>query len=272
MIDYLLLIQDNSNIFVWFLIIKITYNKMIQRNSFPVMVYDLDNTLYSQFKNIQVERWNKIGYKPIFLILCNEGEHTIHYPNYITKKIKYIENENKWLQCHAARLYSYMFFKNWNYKILLSDIDMLPLAKWYYDGIFNNTLPNQMCINGGIPYKGYDKINICYTCAYTQDGINIFGYKDMSFVDFYYHLKELYQSEWHSDELFLTERVNINKDKVKIYKRDYGVIGRLDREEWKLCHTRIYVDVHCPRPYLKHKKQIHDFLNEYDMKVSSLNV
>ena len=154
---------------------------------------------------------------------------------------------------------------------IISDIDMLPLSRYYFLDMLKDMDENSWihlndCFDGR-------HMSTCYHVAkgsllsdvwqihsdwsiFISDVISRFGKKPDGAV------------EWWCDELWATSMIHKynNKSIFNFLKRDLGQNGhRIDRPEFvfdeSLLANDFYYDAHCPRPYAAYKNVIDSIVN-----------
>ena len=97
-----------------------------------VVISSDDNPLYKDFYDIVAQQWAKLGYKTYYVnITTEDGISENQYG--VVHKIKSLENIPTGFQSQVVRLFVSNLISNKN--LLMSDIDMLPINKNYFEDI-----------------------------------------------------------------------------------------------------------------------------------------
>lgn len=216
-----------------------------------------DNPLYLDFWPLVSKLWKlKFKVEPILLHFGETKVNTSSYGTVINMEI--LDNYNKVTQTQCSRYYYATTLKNKT--AIISDIDMLPLSKIYFQEQIKH-ISNTSYIHLNSNLDHYPNIAACYHIAKGSTYEKVLG-KYNSFEDY---MKEstTYDNTWFSDEKFSTYKINEYKDKsiFSFLKRDLGQNGhRIDRPNWYYDESKLnenwYYDAHCPRPYSNYKNSI----------------
>lgn len=224
-----------------------------------VVISSDDNPMYKDFYPIISNRWKDIGLKTYFINITDE-DNIIFSKSGIIHKIKKLDFVSTAFQSQVVRLFSSNLLEDSN--LLISDIDMLPISRNYFNEIISKFDSLKISICSGQPYNGYPYYPMCYNIANSNILRDILDIKGLSFSDFCRLLIKKYGEVWNADEMFMFDMFQRNTDKLSIYKRDMN--RRIDRSKWSYSVERInceyYIDSHLLRPYSKYKKEINDLI------------
>lgn len=222
------------------------------------------NPYYYDFWPYVKEVWQeRIGINPK-LVFINDSKQTHKFVDSVMY-VKKLDNYPIYLQAQLARIYYTQFFEE--EICLLSDIDMFPVSKKFFDKqkIKENCDYNTFFhLNPEV--REFGQLPLCYYCGYGKTYKKLL--KDLSWEEFLKkiislnfdvtksnftlpnHLKN--NNLWFSDEIYMF--TEIKKNNLKIKKNNETAMGRrVDREEIKKINYLNFfndkiVDIHMPRP------------------------
>jgi hypothetical protein len=227
-----------------------------------VIISSDDNPLYKDFYPIVAKRWYDLGFKTYYINITNEDSITKNVWGYI-HKIKAIESVSTGFQSQVVRLFSSKFIDG---NLLMSDIDMLPLNGDYYSQYNNELTDDNVIIYSGQPYGNVPYYPMCYVLSNSKNYIKYLDIENLTFEQYCKMLSDKYGQAWNTDENFMYDKFENNKDKVLIKSRDFS--RRVDRGNWNydinLLKQGYYIDSHMLRPYNTYKKYIDRLI--YDIK------
>ena len=234
-----------------------------------------DNPMYLDFWPIVSELWyKKFDIQPMLVYFDDKSvddiRKTAPYGSVLKKKI--IQNIPLYVQCQWVRYYMAC---NLDSICVISDIDMLPLSKYYFvDQIAGIGDDKYVHLNPCM--DTYPNIPACYHVAHSDTFGLVLGehndfetsiievLRDCSGIDAA-HADRKY---WFVDEKYSTMRINQHADKsiFQFIKRDGGQNGhRIDRPDWRFDLDKVradwYYDCHSIRPYSQHKDSIDSIKN-----------
>lgn len=240
-----------------------------------------DNPLYSDFWEPNCKLWYMMGVKPILVKISNI-DLIEEFEDKIIFNIKKIDGVNTGNQAQLSRLWVTQFYPN--KKIILSDIDMLPLNKEYF---FTNALrgnDDQIVSYYSNAYSSSSEVNhpICYLLAKGKLFKEILQLPE-NFKNFIDKIQNTCGITWTSDEGYITqcyERLISNGEKNKLCNltRNSGPEGaynRIARDSSDIDMNKVeyfkqnidnYYDMHCPRPYKKYKEFIDSIVEAVENK------
>lgn len=163
--------------------------------------------------------------------------------------------------------------------ILITDIDMIPLNRKYYEENIK-ALPNNLFISyRDVLYP--EQLAMCYNIATKETWAKIIGPGSIEYLlqKFY---NQAYTGQpgtngWYSDQQVLIKAYESYTGPKIILQDKYTEFRRLDREDKVFedqaslrdaIQANMYSDYHCLRPYNKHK-QINDFILNCIVPVNS---
>lgn len=233
------------------------------------------NTLYCDFIPIFIKAWKTLfPHVDIVIVLVAHEipDNLKEYSEYI-RLSKPIEGIHTAFHAQCIRLLYPRHIAR-DEGVLITDMDMLPMNRFYYEGPISN-LSNDMFI----AYRNIllpNEIPICYNIATPSVWSKVFG--DKSDEDM---LKEWHTPTydgkhggkgWNTDQVILIKKFNGYSGPKIILNDTLTKFRRLDRQPgFSVSETLkteikngVYSDYHCMRPYSVHK-DINDFI------VQSLN-
>lgn len=240
------------------------------------MISSDSNPYYLDFWPICSKLWKtRIGVTPI---LCYIGEdHAIDLSEKYGKviKIKPVKGIPAYFQAAWSRFF--VATKYVNSIVIISDIDMLPLSKFYFSTQIESVNDN-LYVHLNPCIETYGHLPACYhiakgylfkeifkipddwneSCQYL---FNLNLGKDANLL----HLNE--SNHWFAEEIYTTLKIFEYSDQslFKFIPRLGGQNGRrIDRGNWfydfELLKQNYYFDAHCLRPYAKYKNLIDPLL------------
>lgn len=221
-----------------------------------------DNPMYKDFIPVITKAWNKIGIKPVFVIITNDGTGYIESSDAIKIYFRPIEGIKISFQALNARIWAW---KELEGNCILSDIDMMPLSSEYFNGIAKQFEEHQIVSYCDDAIEKFGQIASCYILANSSVMGNLI--KEKTWEDFIQNRADETGQGWGGDQWYLGEIMNKHKDTVRL-RRGFNEAGqahnRLDRDSWNynpmdISDGRIY-DSHLLRPYLSHKDEINKLL------------
>jgi hypothetical protein len=233
-----------------------------------------DDSHYLDFWPLVKKQWELLGIEPILI--------HIGKPRYIQGHVVHLSPKNYNLPI-ATCFARYWYACKLEDKVgIISDIDMIPLNYWYFNGQIKD-IPNDMYIHINPCIETYTRLPSCYHIAsgYTyQDALKIDSSFDKAYfnlIDRTYNNKECYieasNMYWCYDEFYATEMLlQYPIGKLKLLERKGGQSGhRLDRTHWEYNPNKVYYDIHSLRPYKEHEKQILAIVENENHKIRSNN-
>ncbi len=226
-----------------------------------------DNPLYLEFWPIVSKIWKvKFDIEPILIFLGKMMNITSSYGHVVE-----IKSTNKFPDYVLAQFSRFWYAtKLGDDTAVITDIDMLPLSKWYFiDQIAAIDDNNYVNLN-------FENINHIYACYHIAKGRNynkVLQLEDdlessiglaLSQVK-HLNIKYANLDYWFLDEMFTTLKINqyLNNDILFTFlKRKGGAsANRIDRSsnfqyDKRLLLKDYYFDAHSVRPYLSYKESI----------------
>lgn len=224
-----------------------------------------DNPFYLDFWPIVSKLWKvRFGIAPI-LLYFGEGNPDQTYGMVI--KMKRIENMPLYLQCTCSRLW---YPGTQPDKItILSDIDMLPLSRWYFLNQIAE-VPDDKYIHLNPCIETYGRLAMCYNVARGDT------YRDVLRIPTDWNEAAVYFKSvkpvklftkdrplWFVDETILTSKIlgYGDKSRIALIPRPGGQNGfRIDRPDWvwddNMLKKHMYFDCHSQRPFSQYKNDV----------------
>jgi hypothetical protein len=237
------------------------------------------NPLYSEFIPNFIKAWNilfPLADVLVVLIADEIPEHLKQYEKNL-RLFKPLENVHTAFQSQCIRLLYPRLIER-NEGVLITDMDMLPMNRSYYQDPIAN-IPDDAFVT----YRDVclpTEIAMCYNIACPRVWQSVFGNDSTESVLQSWYASTVYDGKhggqgWGTDQIILLKKFNSwNGPKVTLNDSITHFI-RLDRVyEWMfndLTNLREniragkYTDYHCLRPYSQHR-EINDFI------VNSLNI
>lgn len=218
---------------------------------------------YYDYFNIVSKAWLQIGIQPTLFLITDK--------NIVENKNIYqfnIENINKPFLAQNIRLLAPSLFPN--DISIISDIDMMPLSKDYFQKSIKNYADDKFILyRTGVTSE--NMYPICYNAAKGTTWSEIFEVESLE--DIQYKLKlwnpESYEIEgrnWYLDQILLKKNLDNFKDKhserLVMLNDNETKFERLNRTQMRFLFSKFYQpgknysDFHMPKPYLRYKKLI----------------
>jgi len=227
-----------------------------------VVISSDDNPLYKDFYSIVAKQWYKLGYKTYYVNITNENSF-IENEYGIVHKIKSLESVSTGFQSQVVRLFVSNLVNDKN--LLMSDIDMLPINKDYFENIAEELQPDKIILYSGQPYGDVPYYPMCYVLGNSNLLKHKLGIENMSFDEYCSFLCQFYGIKWNTDEHFMYDKLNKYSENL-IIKRNRNFKNRIDRGSWfydsKKLEKNYYIDSHLLRPYSEYQSQINKLLKE----------
>jgi hypothetical protein len=218
------------------------------------------NPMYLDFWNPVSKIWKeKFNVTPV-LGLIGDEESELEETNFgLIKKFKIVENVNIGLQSQIVRFFLPKFLDG---ICLMSDIDMIPLSKIYFEENSKYIEEDNMVIFSSnnsqtVNEKMYP---ICYVGGHSNILKKVFEL-DNDWNSFCQNLSKR-NEKWYTDQKFLFEKsseFNSETSKLILLEREWGN-NRVDRSKWdykpELVKEGYYIDCHSLRPYNIYKSEI----------------
>ena len=227
-----------------------------------------ENPFYLDFWPIVSKVWNNVfGVKPILGLICDEDSEIYNDEFGLIKKFKKIQGVDVGLQSQIVRFYINKFIDGYS---LISDIDMLPLSKLYFEGSCSRLTEENLILHSSdnpecLAQKMYP---MCYVAAHTETYKKVFDLH-MSWEEFCTLLNSRNET-WYTDQKYLYEKVNdYHKQTNNVIFLNRGWKGpanrRIDRIYWNYDPNKVkegyYIDSHLLRPYSQYKTEIEKLSN-----------
>lgn len=218
---------------------------------------------YIQFWPIVAKAWNKLGIKPTLAFI---GSIDVEIDKSIGDVFYFepIKNIKTSFQAQTIRLLLPALFPD--EVCLISDIDMFPLQKEYFQDSIKNIEDDSFVV-----YRydeAFKRYPMCYVSAKGSVYKSIFKINKIS--DFQKTIKKWKKLKlgWHTDETVLYRSLHAWKDfDKKCILLNHNANNRIDRVCWGYDVNDLkknkYIDAHFPRPYLQYKELIDKFINDY---------
>jgi len=234
------------------------------------------NPFYLDFWPIVAQFWaSRLGIRPVLCHVADAGESTPHSEFGEVVRLEPVAGVPIPFQAQWARFFQAQKFRKET--AIISDIDMLPMSKFYFVGQLANQNENHY-VHLNPCMDAYGHLPACYHVAkgsLFKDVINTPDSWEESCRFVYQlglgpkirlpHLGDA--GHWYLDELFTTKKIQEYPDQsiFRFLPRSGGPFDRrIDRSRWSykldlLCQG-YYFDAHCPRPYPQNRHLIDPLL------------
>jgi hypothetical protein len=236
-----------------------------------------ENPLYLDFWPSVSKVWSEVfNIKPTLAVISDNKDILNSIDNTYGDVIRFdvVDNVPVYLQALWIR---YWIPKQYPDDVcIISDIDMIPLSKWYFIEQINN-IDNNDYVHLNPCYVSYGTLPSCYHVAKGKlfnEILNLHNTWEESVI----HLNNLnvgqnpggelngknqwFADEKHSSDLLFNWRSQ-NPDRVHFLEREED--RRVDRSNWSynidLLKNGYYYDSHSIRPYLHYKNEIDKLIN-----------
>jgi hypothetical protein len=140
---------------------------------------------------------------------------------------------------------------------LISDIDMLPISKTYFQDCASPFTDSHILIYGADSLPKFGTYPMCYILGNNETVSNLIPYE--TWEEFVRELAAAGGQGWSTDQWYMTKILTEYKNTVKL-NRGWNSAGvadkRIDRINWRYNDPNDYIDAHLLRPYLEHKNEI----------------
>jgi len=225
-----------------------------------IIISSDDNPTYKDLYHIVAKRWYDMGFKTYYINITNEESlKTNKYG--VVHSIKALPDYSTAFQSQIVRIFANKFIDG---VTLISDIDMLPISKTYFESNTNFLTDDNIIIYSGQPYVDVPYFPMCYILAPTTKLKKIFNLDILSYKEFCLDVMESVGVKWNSDEHYLYNKLNECKDDLIIKDRVFN--NRIDRSNWNydidLLKNGYYLDSHLLRPLSIHNTEIMRLIND----------
>lgn len=217
------------------------------------------NPMYYQFWPLVAKMWSHFGIKPTLALIAPEGT-PIDTSIGEVYRFDPIPNLPTSTQAQAMRLLLPAYFED--EVCLISDIDMIPLNKQYFEESIKGLPDNAFVVYRDQAYgENFPQYPMCYLAAKGKT------FKDLFNIDSIHNIPRILQDwiargyGWQTDEKILYTTLNNWAEKEKRFiKLGHSGRPRVDRGDWQydplLVQKGHYIDSHLLRPYDQYKKEI----------------
>lgn len=239
-----------------------------------------ESPFYKDFIPVITSAWNKLGIKPVFVII-GEEEGFEEDSEKIVFYFKTIPDIKVNFQALNARIWAWKIVGE-NKNCILSDIDMMPLSDIYFNGIAKQFEEDQIVSYCDDAVEKFGQIAACYILA--NSGVMSKLIKETTWEEFIRKRAEETGQGWGGDQFYLGELLHgcgnwppdpnktvHNEPYPKTVRLNRGwneageAYNRLDRNTWRyqdhqIIEQKLY-DAHLLRPYSDHKQEIDKLLS-----------
>jgi hypothetical protein len=221
------------------------------------------NPLYLDFWPIVSKIWKEnFDVTPVLGLIDDVDSDIEEYEFGLVKKFKSC-NANTGFQSQIVRLYLPKYL---NGNCLISDIDMFPLSRKYFDECAKKLTEDNLLIYSSNHSQtiNTNMFPMCYVAANSDTFKNVFDL-NLSWNDFCLLLANR-NEDWYTDQRYLYDKVmefGKKTNKLILLGRSWNN-DRIDRGNWgynpDLVKNGHYIDCHSLRPYQTYKHEINRLL------------
>ena len=235
-----------------------------------------ENPFYHDFWPSVRKIWKEhIGIEPK-LVFINQEKETEDFKDDVLF-IKQLPDYPVHLQAQMARIYYTQKYPN--DVCLVSDIDMFPISKSFFDiNKINQACDTETFFHLNPERREFGQFPLCYYCGYGSLYSKLIG--DVSWEKFLQNIVDMNfntdtigfrlpahlqgKKLWFSDELFMFSSLKNNRIKVALNDQLVGH-RRVDRDaivniDYLRLMNQEIVDIHLPRPYKDYERFIDNIL------------
>lgn len=243
-----------------------------------VLVSSDENPFYYDFWNDVSYVWKNIfQIEPVLIYVSNRDNKSLSQEFGEVVRVPEEDGIPKYLQGQLARIYYTKLFQE--DICMLSDIDMIPVSKKYFDKnkIINNTKDNSFFHLSPVR-REFGQYPMCYYTGYGKTFNKLFDdftWKQFleNVVDYNFNANKLGYSLpthlknnhlWFSDELYLFTKTKEKKINLIFNDSIIEERYRISREQIlqaDLKNNHTYIDCHMPRPFSLYSRQINYLIN-----------
>jgi hypothetical protein len=231
------------------------------------------NPEYLDFWPYVAKAWKRIGIEPILLYIDKNppSEDVMNYGRVI-----YLESINDWTISQQAQCIRFWAAKILDAPFIISDMDMLPISKEYYDNGVSEIGETGLVSYSSdiIKYRWYrtnPQYPMCYLAGDPSSFLQLLEITENNHIDFLRRLMRM-NIRFGTDQKFFYNQ-SIKNRHIPIRHLERGWIeekyatDRLDKAIWPKddYNAGSYIDCHLPRPYLGNKSMC-------DMLFKKLNI
>lgn len=216
------------------------------------------NPFYLDFWPVVSKAWLKIGITPVLIKLSDTFTFNVNEDKAIEYTLPFVEGMNAPFQALNARIWGYKMLTG---NCIISDIDMMPLSKKYFDSISEPYLENQIISSASDAIEKFGQIASCYFVG-SNKLISTLIEED-TWQEFITKRAAETGQVWGSDQWYLEQLIAKHDDVVHLTRgfNDSGIADkRIDRVNWSYNSEDVmhgaYYDAHLLRPYSQYKKEI----------------
>lgn len=237
-----------------------------------------DNPFYYEFWNDVSYVWKEIfQIEPVLIYISNRENKSLSREFGEVVRIPEEDDIPKYLQGQLARIYYAKLFQK--DICMLSDIDMIPINKKYFDKnkIINNT-KNDSFFHLNPVKREFGQYPMCYYIGYGKTFNRLFGdstWKEFlkNVIDYNFTANKLgyvlpnkikNNHFWFSDELYLFTKIKEKKINLNLNDNFIEEKFRISREQIlqiDLKNNYDFIDCHMPRPFSLYSRQINYLIN-----------
>lgn len=246
---------------------------------FALMSCD-ENPFYKDFIPVVTAAWNKLGIKPVYVIITEGEAKSQDFGDRLEYHFKYIDNakinfadpaRKQLFQAEMARIWAWKHLhqNGIDGNCIFSDIDMMPLSKEYFCGTAEKYADHQMIsyCNDAIDFFG--QIASCYILGNTKV-VSALIEQD-NWYDFAWwnadncgptHGCDQWTLDWMLKKYEAMDPANVVRLK-RGFKTDGSAYNRLDRINWNYDPAAVgntLYDAHLLRPYSQYKSEVDKLL------------
>jgi hypothetical protein len=214
------------------------------------------NPEYLDFWPYVAKAWRRLGIEPVLLYIDSDPP-----PNNLEEygKTFYLKSISEWSIVQQAQSIRFWAAKLLDAPFIISDMDMLPISKEYYQNGVKNVSENEIVSYSSdvIKYRWYKRnpqYPMCYLAGHPRIFIDLLEIKEEDHKDFMRRLMELNIPQGTDQKFFYNQSL---KSPARVKHLERGWIqeryaqGRLDKAVWPNSEYNVdeYIDCHLPRPF-----------------------
>jgi hypothetical protein len=222
------------------------------------------NPTYVQFWPIVAKVWKEVVGLPCTLVVIGCPDESIDTSLGDVIFFEPIEGIPTSLQAQVIRLFAPCLDQYQDQVCLISDVDMIPLCRWYFKKSVKNIPEDCFVVYRDGCDKG-ERYPMCYNAAKGSVFREIFNIRTLDDIRELIIEWAALDLKWNTDEIMLTKILKEwNKASQRCFCLGHNTVGRVDRLDWQYSKTLVkkhhYIDAHMVRPYLQYQQAIDDLV------------
>jgi hypothetical protein len=219
------------------------------------------NPEYLDFWPYVAKAWQRIGIEPVLLYIDSTDlpHNMAEYGRYYN-----LRSISEWNIIQQAQSIRFWAAKLLDAPFIISDMDMLPISKEYYQNGVRDASEDQIVSYSSdvIKYRWYKKnpqYPMCYLAGHPQSFIDLLEMNESDHNDFLRRLMGLNIPQGTDQKFFYNQSLKF-PERIKHLERGWiqerYAQGRLDKVVWPNIDYNVneYIDCHLPRPLSSNKE------------------